>query len=106
MDAEPARTQEEAYALLCDTMNEVEDEFSGVIYDPMNFLNDGRFYPPQRDARRSVAGRPDLVRYRSRGHNTFISEDGAIRIQSVPKARQETVVILDKPGHNGKKVEL
>lgn len=104
--AAPATSMDEAYAMLCNVMNSVEDEYSGVVYDPDNFLNDGRFYPPKADARRSIAGREDLVRYRSRLHNTFLSSDGAIRIEAVAKNNQSPEAILDKPGHSGRRVEI
>ena len=102
----PGESMDEAYDLLCDVMNAVEDQHSGVVYDPDNFLNDGRFYPPKADARRDVEGREDLIRYRSRMHNTYLSSEGAIRIQSVAKAGKPVEVILDKPGLSGRKVEL
>lgn len=103
--AEPASDMESAYELLCDTMNSVEDAHSGVPFDPGSYLDDGRLYPPLKDARRSIPGRDDLIRFRSKGHNTFISSEGAIRIQTVGNRRQEPIVFLDKPGKSGKYVE-
>jgi hypothetical protein len=102
----PAATHDEAFRLVADTLNAVEDEFSGAAYDPEKHLSDGRMYPPQEDSRRLVEGRKDVVRYRSRGHNTWISENGAIRIEKIGSKGQPAVCCLDKPGADGKTVEL
>lgn len=56
-------------------------------------------YPPRPDAARAVRGHPEVTRYRSRKGNTFIRTNGAIQIQSTTG-----VVLLDKPGADGKRV--
>ena len=99
-------SHDEAFQLLSDTLNAVEDEFSGVTADPANYLNDGRLYPPQADNRRPVPGRPDLVRYRSKGHNTWIGSNGSIRIEDIPKGGTDPICCLDKAGIDGGKVNL
>ena len=96
--AAPAAASDiEAMAMLRAILNEVEDEFSGVPDNPAIHTSDGRLYPPQDDAKRSVPGRPDLTRYRNRGHNTYVGANGAISI--VPAVGQDTV--LAKPGQDG-----
>jgi len=58
-------------------------------------------YPPQEDSARDVPGRSDLVRYRSRGHNTFVRGNGAIEIRDLTGA-----VTFSKSGSDGLSVEL
>lgn len=57
-------------------------------------------YPPREDNRRVVHGRPDLVRYRSRAHNTYIGRAGAICIVDL----NTNQAVLDKAGKDGRTV--
>jgi hypothetical protein len=80
------------------TLNTVEDEHSGVEFNPTPWKDDGRMYPPQEDNRRAVPDRPSVWRYRSAKHNTFVGTNGSIQIQDL-----DHKVILDKPGLDGRK---
>ncbi len=99
--AAPAASGTDALDLIGRTMNQVEDELSGVPFNPENWRNDGRLYPPQPDSFRMVAGRPEITRFRSRGHNTFIRSNGAFEIRTL-----EGRVEFTKPGADGQGVEL
>lgn len=79
----------------------MEGEFSGVPFDPDQWMADGRLYPPRADNRRPVPSRPDLVRYRHFHARTWIGANGAIRIQT-----DSGKILVDKPDHDGRKVEL
>lgn len=98
--ARPAGTHDEAYKLLCETLNAVEDEHSGVTYNPDNFRTDGRLYPPQADSARRDEDFPDVVRYRSFMHNTFIGSNGAILVKEI----KTDEVQFSKFGADGKGV--
>jgi hypothetical protein len=95
LGAAPASSsRSEALALIVRVLNEVEDEMSGIPYNPEVYEDrsaptDGRMYPPLEDAAREVPGHPGVTRYRTRGHNIFISETGAIEIQDI--RTQDTV---------------
>lgn len=99
--APPARTAHEAYCLLGDTLNQVEDELTDIPFVPENWQTDGRMYPPQADAARDVPGRDDLVRYRSKAHSTYIRDNGAIEIHDASGQ-----VLFSKLGADGRGVEL
>ncbi len=99
-EADPADSAESALRLLSSILNEVEDLYSGVPYDPSRWRGDGRMYPPQTDSARLVAGRAGVTRYRSRGHNTLIGQNGSIRIEGLGGN-----AILEKCGLNGEGVD-
>jgi hypothetical protein len=94
-------TRNEAIELLRGILNGVEDEMTDIPDMPKNARTDGRMYPPQGDSARNVSGRSDLVRYRSRGHNTYVRQNGAMEIRDLT-----ATVIISKAGADGVGVEL
>jgi hypothetical protein len=94
-ESPPAEDAEGAYQLLCETLNKVEDEYTTIPYNPSGWEYDGRLYPPQLDSARNTEVE-DVVRYRSKRHNTRIHSSGAIRIDEV-----NGQCLLNKPGKSG-----
>jgi hypothetical protein len=99
--APAAGSAEEALILLAATLNGVEDEFTTIPFDLSRSQSDGRMYPPLPDSARDISGRPEITRYRSRAHNTWITTSGAIRIENISGEE-----LLDKAGADGRKVDL
>ncbi|MGL4550743.1 MAG: hypothetical protein ACRC33_06110 [Gemmataceae bacterium] len=82
--APPAASHDEAFDLLGRLLDQIEDAHSGVPADPEAALtgpSDGRMYPPHSHYRRPV--REGLVRYRTKGHNVYIADNGAIQIRTL-----------------------
>lgn len=96
----PANSSEEAFNLIADILNQVENELTDIPYSPTRWMTDGRMYPPQADSKRSTTN-SQVSRYRSKGHNTYIASNGAIMIESLGKNK---TVFVDKPGKDNKKV--
>jgi len=99
--APDASTFEEALGLIRRTLNEVEDELSGFPMNPDPPLKsaEDRMYPPELDQIHDVPGSPKVKRLRSRYHNTFVGENGAIEIRS-----SSGTIEFFKPGADGKTV--
>lgn len=97
----PAISHDEAFQLLSDTLNQVEDELTNIPFQPEHWQTDGRMYPPEEENARQVEGRSDVIRYRHKAHNTFIRDNGAIEIQDV-----DGKVLLEKCGLDGRAVDL
>lgn len=96
--AETARSADEALLLLRTTLNEVEDEFSGVAYNPELWESEDRMYPPNEDSRRKADG--PCRRYRNRKHHTIVGENGALKIVTL-----NDEVLLDKAGRDGRRAD-
>lgn len=96
--APSAADHDTALNLISSTLNAVEDELSGVPFDPARSLFDGRLYPPSEDyeSESQIAG---TRCYRQRGHATFISPSGALRI-----ARRDGTVVFNKAGADGQEI--
>ncbi|MES0490250.1 MAG: hypothetical protein ABUK01_09670 [Leptospirales bacterium] len=99
-NAKPVDTTEKVFQLLTHILNEVENEFTKIPFAPSLWMTDGRMYAPQTDSIRST-GNENIIRYRNRSHNTYIGNNGSIKIITV----KDRIVLLDKPGLDGKKVE-
>ncbi len=95
----PARSFREAWKQLTEMMNTVEDELSGIPYNPKLWRTDGRLYPPQRDMERSVKGKRGLRVFRSVSHRTYITRSGAIEIRTLDGTPE-----FQKSGADGKGV--
>jgi hypothetical protein len=99
-DLPPASSFDEVLRQLTETMNTVEDELSGVPYNPALWRSDGRMYPPQREMERRAKGKRGVRVFRSVAHRTYISRNGAIEIQLLDGTR-----VFQKLGADGKGVE-
>ena len=98
--APPSRSFTDAYNQICHILDAVEDELTAIPFNSDNWQTDGRMYPPQLDSVREVEGHPEIKRFRSRAHNTFIGANGSIEIQVVSSKE----VILSKAGEDGRGV--
>lgn len=97
-----ASSFEEAYAQLCNTMNEVENELTNAPYNPSTWATDGRLYPPQRDSFR--AHKPGVTRLVSRRNDTYIATNGAISIWTRPLVGAREC-LFNKAGADGRYVD-
>ncbi len=84
---------------LADLLNAVEDELSGIPYDPAAAVErvppDGRMYPPYVVSLMS----PRVTVFFHIRHRTAIATNGAIRITL------DGAVVLDKPGADGRTID-
>jgi hypothetical protein len=101
--AEAAADHDAAMALLAATLNGVEDEFSGVPYNPEEPGSDGRMYPPNERFRYPKWERPGIRCYRQVAHATFVAENGAVEIRERTGSELGRI-IFEKPGRDGRRV--
>jgi hypothetical protein len=90
----------EAWSQIGETLNAVENELSGIQYDPARWKSDGRLYPPQLDSERVETPHPKVRRFRSVAHNTLIGENGSIEIIQTLTGQ----VVFSKPGADGRRI--
>ena len=90
-----ARSAEEAFQMICDTLEGVEDEYSGIPRrepPPEPPATDGRMYPPTgTNVVRLASG---AILARARRHSIEISKQGAILIRK----RGDGTVDFEKAG--------
>lgn len=91
----------EARRQLEDIMNAVEDEFSGIPFNPeaANAPPDGRMYPPH-DKYLRDSGSPLVHLFGHVRHRTAFGVNGAVKI-----TLSDGTVALDKPGADGQTVD-
>jgi hypothetical protein len=97
--ARPAASHDEAFQLVADVLNGVEDEMTSIPFDP-DYPDDGRMYPARLDSMRVAPDRPDVKRYRHKGHSTLVGDNGAIDI----KDHRTGSIIFSKPGSDGRTI--
>jgi len=100
----PAGTFEEAWQQIHETLNQVEEELSGIPNHPANWQTDGRLYPPQLDREYPVTGHPLVRRFRSVAHNTLIGANGAMQVRRVKLDPLQGEVLFSKAGTDEKEV--
>jgi hypothetical protein len=100
---ESAVDHDAAMALLSNTLNGVEDEFSGVAYNPEEPGTDGRMYPPNERFRYPIWERVGVRCYRQVAHATFVAENGAVEIRARTRGELGRI-IFEKPGRDGRRV--
>jgi hypothetical protein len=93
-----ATTFDEAFDVLSATLNQVEDELSGVPFDPPNWKIDGRMYPPQPD-KEKLTERPGARAFRTVGNLILLGDNGAIEVQDL-----RGQVVFSKSGADGKTI--
>ncbi|HVC99249.1 MAG TPA: hypothetical protein VND64_36630 [Pirellulales bacterium] len=98
--APPCSTLDEAFELVCSTLNNVENELTDIPYNQETSDTDGRLYPPLRENLRDVKGQPRVRRHRHRFHLTFFGDNGSIEIRTVQTGQVE----FQKLGRDGQGV--
>jgi hypothetical protein len=94
---------DEAYVLLCSTLDEVEDELSGLPNEPDHWMTLDRMFPPRPDRMSSVA-ECDVKRFDNVRHITYIAANGAIEIRSKSRKSGAIKVHFSKAGSDGRAI--
>lgn len=102
-EADPVASFEAAHQLLCTTLDQVEDELSGLPNEPERWLTLDRMFPPQSDRMSSVEG-CDVKRFDNLRHITYIAGNGAIEIRSQRRKQGALEVHFSKPGRDGRTI--
>lgn len=98
-EAPAASDRASARELVTRILNAIEDAHSGALYDPPNWMTDGRMYPPHDDFEQpSPVAHAAL--FHTVGHRVWIADNGAIQIE-VRKGQHSCRVELDKAGADG-----
>ncbi|MCA8913111.1 MAG: hypothetical protein KDB82_15530 [Planctomycetes bacterium] len=102
--APPADSYEAALKLVCDTLDQVEDEFSGEPNDPSRWMELDRMFPPLADNLFPDTPRKGVTTAVTRGHNILIGSNGSVEIHRRVKTDKEKTTILEmsKPGADGR----
>jgi len=95
----------EAYRLLCSTLDQVEDELSGLPNERERWLTLDRMFPPQSDRMSNVEG-CDVKRFDNVRHITYIAGNGAIEIRSKRRKKGAFEVHFSKPGLDGRSISV
>lgn len=98
--AAPAASFDEAYSLVCTTLEQVEDELSGLPNEPDKWMSLDRLFPPQSDRMSTIEG-TGIKRFDSLRHITYVGPNGAIEIRS---SRDATAAYFSKPGRDGRSI--
>jgi hypothetical protein len=102
-EAEAVASHDDALALLSKVLNSVEDDFSGVGYNPEEPGTDGRMYPPNERFRYPKWERAGISCYRQVAHATFVADSGAVEIR-LRAGSELGRILFEKPGKDGRRV--
>jgi hypothetical protein len=80
--APAAGTFGEMRSQLDNVINAVEDQLTGIPYDPANWQTDGRIYPVHDDNVFDVPGHPRVTLLRARKNLVYIGDNGSAEIRN------------------------
>jgi|GEM_PF-2658772 len=100
-DSPPCSTFQEAFELLCRTMDEVEDALTPYPNEPDRWMELPRLFPPQMDRMSSVP-ECDVKRFDSLRHVTYVANNGAMEVRSLRVVKGVINVHFTKRGSDGR----